>query len=41
MIEILNPAEMARAKETGGLVADIKGMWRGLTLPEGYRRWVL
>jgi len=24
-----------------GLVADIKGMWRGLALPEGVRRWQL
>ncbi len=25
----------------GGLVADIKGMWRTLTLPDGLRRWQL
>ncbi|MDR3441053.1 nucleotide sugar dehydrogenase [Telmatospirillum sp.] len=25
----------------GGLIADIKGMWRHLTLPEGLRRWQL
>ena len=25
----------------GGLVADIKGMWRGLTLPDHIRRWQL
>ncbi len=25
----------------GGLVADIKGMWRGLSLPTGLRRWEL
>jgi UDP-N-acetyl-D-glucosamine/UDP-N-acetyl-D-galactosamine dehydrogenase len=24
-----------------GLVADIKGMWRGLSLREGIRRWAL
>jgi hypothetical protein len=23
----------------GGLVADVKGMWRGLALPPGLRRW--
>ncbi|PKU23533.1 nucleotide sugar dehydrogenase [Telmatospirillum siberiense] len=25
----------------GGLVADIKGMWRSITLPDGLRRWQL
>ena len=25
----------------GGVLADIKGMWRGVELPEGYRRWQL
>ena len=25
----------------GGLVADVKGMWRGVRLPSGYRRWQL
>ncbi len=25
----------------GGLVADIKGIWRNLTLPDGIRRWQL
>lgn len=25
----------------GGLLADIKGMWRGTELPESYRRWQL
>jgi UDP-N-acetyl-D-galactosamine dehydrogenase len=25
----------------GGLVADVKGLWRDLTLPEGVRRWQL
>lgn len=24
---------------SGGLLADIKGMWRGVALPEEYRRW--
>jgi len=25
----------------GGLIADIKGMWRGLATPDGFRRWQL
>jgi UDP-N-acetyl-D-galactosamine dehydrogenase len=25
----------------GALVADIKGMWRALELPPGFRRWTL
>ena len=25
----------------GGLLADVKGMWRGLELPDTYRRWQL
>jgi UDP-N-acetyl-D-galactosamine dehydrogenase len=25
----------------GGLLGDIKGLWRDVTLPEGYRRWSL
>jgi UDP-N-acetyl-D-galactosamine dehydrogenase len=25
----------------GGLIADIKGMWRKLDLPDGYPRWQL
>ena len=24
----------------GGLLADLKGVWRDLSLPEGIRRWV-
>ena len=31
----------ARLLAPGGLVADIKGIWRGLKLPEGLRRWEL
>ncbi len=27
--------------ERGGVVADVKGMWRDLTLPAGFRRWQL
>jgi hypothetical protein len=25
----------------GGLVADVKGMWRGVTVPGDVRRWEL
>ena len=27
--------------EDGGLIADIKGMWRHMDTPDGYRRWQL
>jgi UDP-N-acetyl-D-galactosamine dehydrogenase len=37
----LTTESLTRLIRPGGLVADIKGMWRDLTLPEGYRRWVL
>jgi UDP-N-acetyl-D-galactosamine dehydrogenase len=37
----LPAAALTRIVRPGGLVADIKGMWRNLTLPDGYRRWVL
>jgi len=32
---------LAAMLEDGGLIADIKGMWRGMKTPEGYRRWQL
>ncbi|MGK2285756.1 nucleotide sugar dehydrogenase [Pedomonas sp. V897] len=32
---------IARIVKPGGLVADIKGMWRNLALPETIRRWQL
>lgn len=32
---------LARLVRPGGLVADVKGMWRDLRLPEGYGRWTL
>ncbi len=32
-------ADFARLVRPGGLVADVKGMWRRATLPEGLRRW--
>ncbi|MBM3550034.1 MAG: nucleotide sugar dehydrogenase [Alphaproteobacteria bacterium] len=34
-------ADFARLLRAGGLVADIKGIWRGRTLPAGLRRWAL
>ena len=27
--------------EPGGVIADVKGMWRKMDLPAGYRRWQL
>lgn len=33
--------EFSRLVKPGGLIADIKGMWRKTTLPEGLRRWSL
>lgn len=33
--------DLAAMTVPGGLVADIKGMWRGLALPAGVRRWEL
>jgi UDP-N-acetyl-D-galactosamine dehydrogenase len=32
-------ADFARLVRPGGLVADVKGMWRGAPLPPGLRRW--
>ncbi|MHA1564242.1 MAG: nucleotide sugar dehydrogenase [Alphaproteobacteria bacterium] len=37
----MGPADMVRLLAPHGLVADIKGMWRKLVLPEGLRRWQL
>jgi UDP-N-acetyl-D-galactosamine dehydrogenase len=37
----LGAAELAKLVRPGGLVCDIKGMWRGGALPEGLRRWEL
>ncbi|MGE0119385.1 MAG: nucleotide sugar dehydrogenase [Dongiaceae bacterium] len=33
------PARFASLLTPGGLVADIKGMWRDVVLPDGLRRW--
>ncbi|HEY8351004.1 MAG TPA: nucleotide sugar dehydrogenase [Sphingomonadales bacterium] len=37
----LTPTEIAGLVKPGGLVADIKGMWRNLELPSSVRRWTL
>lgn len=37
----LSPAEIAALVKPGGIVADIKGMWRNLELPASVRRWTL
>lgn len=37
----LDDATLARMLRGGGLVADIKGMWRGRTLPAGLQYWTL
>lgn len=34
-------ADLVRLAAADGVVADIKGMWRGLALPDGLRRWQL
>jgi len=33
------PAHFAALVKPGGLVADIKGMWRSVELPDSFRRW--
>ena len=35
------PEDFARLVRPGGVVADIKGIWRDVALPEGLRRWHL
>jgi UDP-N-acetyl-D-galactosamine dehydrogenase len=37
----MDGAALARLLEPGGLVADVKGMWRHVTLPDGLQRWQL
>ena len=37
----LDGAGLARLLRPDGLVADFKGLWRGLALPAGVRRWQL
>lgn len=37
----LGAATLTGLLTDGGLLADIKGMWRGVELPETYRRWQL
>lgn len=35
----LTAADFARLVRPGGLIADVKGMWRWATLPDNRRRW--
>jgi UDP-N-acetyl-D-galactosamine dehydrogenase len=37
----LTQKDFSRLLAPGGVLADVKGMWRDVTLPEGYRRWQL
>jgi UDP-N-acetyl-D-galactosamine dehydrogenase len=37
----LDGPALARLLEPGGLVADVKGLWRKVELPEGLQRWQL
>ncbi|WP_428245681.1 nucleotide sugar dehydrogenase [Ferrovibrio sp.] len=37
----LSPAQIIAMLKPGGLVADLKGMWRRLELPGDLKRWVL
>jgi UDP-N-acetyl-D-galactosamine dehydrogenase len=37
----MDGAALARLLAPGGLLADVKGMWRGVALPDGYARWSL
>ena len=37
----LTTADLARLVRPGGLIADVKGMWRQDMLPEGLERWQL
>jgi UDP-N-acetyl-D-glucosamine/UDP-N-acetyl-D-galactosamine dehydrogenase len=37
----LDRARLVALLRPGGLLADLKGMWRELRLPDGIRRWVL
>jgi len=39
--ETMSADAVASWMATGGVVADLKGMWRSLTLPAGIRRWSL
>ena len=37
----LTPDNLAGMLTPGGLIADVKGMWRGMDIPDGLRRWQL
>ena len=38
---LLNASRIAGLLHDGGLLADVAGMWRNLTLPPGLQRWQL
>ena len=37
----IGPSEIARLLAPGGLLADVKGIWRGVDFPETVQRWQL
>ncbi len=37
----MTPDVLGRLARPGGLIADVKGLWRDATLPEGLHRWQL
>jgi UDP-N-acetyl-D-galactosamine dehydrogenase len=37
----LDAQHLARLLAPAGILADVKGMWRSLVLPDGFRRWQL
>ena len=39
--KLLNAPRIAGLLHDGGLLADVAGMWRSLTLPPGLQRWQL
>lgn len=39
--ENLSPDELASFVKPGGLIADVKGIWRGVKFPDSVRRWTL
>ncbi|NOZ66005.1 MAG: nucleotide sugar dehydrogenase [Alphaproteobacteria bacterium] len=39
--ESISGADLERLLETGGLIADVKAMWRGLDKPKHLRKWQL
>ncbi|GAB4150802.1 MAG: nucleotide sugar dehydrogenase [Sphingomonadales bacterium] len=41
LFEAMTAHQLTRLLKPDGLLADIKGMWRGLEMPAGIRRWEL